>query len=276
VVGAAGPSDDDRTSFVDISVGRDTDATGTLAGQVLGTPGYMSPEQLRGDANLDGRSDVYALGCILFELLAREPLHPRSAAVASTLAGSDPRPSLRAPTATSLSLLVVTSFSVLRRFLGRPILGWRLGRLRGVRTPACQRHRTPSHGGAYRVVISGLRRHHRHDERVATEIDDLARRLGHRSSDGLLRDRILYSAHHILAAKPVGGRHRQVGWRSDSNTAAAETGLPGDTLEQIEAVLLAEFRRCRRLHVEVRRAAVLRRRGAGNEKNDRESAHPPK
>jgi eukaryotic-like serine/threonine-protein kinase len=42
----------------------------TMAGTVLGSPLYMSPEQARGDANLDGKTDVFAFGAILFEALA--------------------------------------------------------------------------------------------------------------------------------------------------------------------------------------------------------------
>jgi serine/threonine-protein kinase len=82
-------------SFGDITT---MDGSETVAGAILGTPGYISPEQIRGDFDLDGRTDVYALGCILFELLALSPLHPRGqAALASALAGVDARPSLRAP-----------------------------------------------------------------------------------------------------------------------------------------------------------------------------------
>jgi TolB-like protein len=45
----------------------------TETGVALGTPQYMSPEQATGDRSIDSRSDIYALGCVLYEMLAGEP-----------------------------------------------------------------------------------------------------------------------------------------------------------------------------------------------------------
>ena len=45
----------------------------TVAGMSLGTPAYMSPEQAQGLEGIDHRSDIYALGCIVFEAVAGQP-----------------------------------------------------------------------------------------------------------------------------------------------------------------------------------------------------------
>ncbi|MDB4953582.1 MAG: serine/threonine protein kinase [Myxococcales bacterium] len=78
---------------------RATQLAMTQAGDMLGTPQYMAPEQIRGEA-IDGRTDVYALGCMLYEMLtSRMPFEAPTvmAMLSKHLLEIPPPPSVRRP-----------------------------------------------------------------------------------------------------------------------------------------------------------------------------------
>ena len=69
--------EDGQALVADFGIARAVSAVGegklTSTGISLGTPAYMSPEQGMADPNLDGRTDIYSLGCVLYEMLAGSP-----------------------------------------------------------------------------------------------------------------------------------------------------------------------------------------------------------
>jgi len=68
--------EDGQALLADFGIARASSLTGeklTSTGVSLGTPTYMSPEQGMADPNIDARSDIYSLGCVLYEMLAGQP-----------------------------------------------------------------------------------------------------------------------------------------------------------------------------------------------------------
>src|SRR5262245_26222215 len=88
--------DDERVLVCDFGVARAVEAAAgesiSSSGLVLGTPAYMSPEQAMG-VRIDARSDIYALGCLLYEMLAGEPVFTGATpqAVVARVVSEEPR-----------------------------------------------------------------------------------------------------------------------------------------------------------------------------------------
>lgn len=93
----------DKIKILDFGVSKISDgaagekqASTTQTGQVFGSPMYMSPEQLEAAITVDGRTDIWALGVVLFELLAgKPPFQGKSSANIMSSVLRDPAPKLR-------------------------------------------------------------------------------------------------------------------------------------------------------------------------------------
>jgi len=77
IVGDPAVTGGERTKILDFGIaklaGDDNSNVKTRTGMVMGTPVYMSPEQCRGASGIDARSDIYALGCVLFTMVCGKP-----------------------------------------------------------------------------------------------------------------------------------------------------------------------------------------------------------
>jgi len=95
--------EDDQAIVADFGVAAVMEVAGeeriTETGRAVGTPAYMSPEQAGGEGPLNGRSDIYSLGCVLYEMLSGEPpfsgVTPQSVMIQQVVAPLPPLPARR-------------------------------------------------------------------------------------------------------------------------------------------------------------------------------------
>ena len=89
---------DGRPVVADFGIALAVSAAGggrmTETGLSLGTPHYMSPEQASADRDLSARSDIYSLGCVLYEMIAGQPPHtgPSAQSILVRILTDEPRP----------------------------------------------------------------------------------------------------------------------------------------------------------------------------------------
>ncbi len=136
-------TEDGKVKVMDFGVARLTTAAVTATGAVIGTAHYMSPEQVRG-GDVDGRSDVFAVGCVLYEMLAgRRPFEAGDmVGILFQIVSAEPDFSLIPPAAQALA-------PMLRRAMQKDPAERYGTALEGAAGPSARElhRRTGSHGG---------------------------------------------------------------------------------------------------------------------------------
>ena len=104
--------DDDFVKVLDFGLVKHTAAGETMTmvsmdGMVVGTPGYMAPESALGHRDVDGRTDIYSLGCVAYYMLTGQPVFSEGTPVATAVAhvnNAPIPPRLRSPFTIPLAL----------------------------------------------------------------------------------------------------------------------------------------------------------------------------
>ncbi len=219
----------------------------TVTGVGIGTPGYMSPEQVSGESAVDGRSDIYSLGCLLYEMIAGQPPFTGPTAesvVAQHMAAPIPRVTVIRPTAgpavaraieRALAKVPADRFATAAEFAGALVAPAAPERHRLTVSPAA---RWAIIGGAAFVVVAGLATLLR--GRGSPAVDDsviavLPFRVSGDSSVAFLRegmvDLLTTQFGALTGLRPVDSRTVLAAWRRAVPT--------GDELATADAVRLA-------------------------------------
>ncbi len=150
---------DGNTLVADFGIARAAESEAgdrlTATGVSVGTPEYMSPEQIEDAADPDARSDIYSLGCVLYEMLTGEPPftgRTSKAVMAKRLAG--PAPSVRVlrptvPASVEATVARALSGEASDRFATAADLA------RTLQAPASEAAAAPAHGTTPTVPLAG-------------------------------------------------------------------------------------------------------------------------
>lgn len=102
-----------RALLFDFGAAIDLNVEQPTPGQIYGTPAFLAPEQARGDADIDGRADIYALGGTLYRMVAgRKPFYgTRGELLEAHLSSTPPRPSQFAYVSPALEAAILKALS---------------------------------------------------------------------------------------------------------------------------------------------------------------------